>query len=57
MPMLWRKKRAEQKAELGAGCQEQGLVGTGSGEILGKVTQCQVTFWGKKEQRYTRIKC
>lgn len=55
MPTLWRKKRAEQKAEPGAGCQEQGLVGTGSGEILGQVTQYQVTFWGKQEQRHTRI--
>lgn len=56
MSMRWQKKRAEQKAEPGAGCQEQGLVGTGSGEILGKVTQYQVTFWGKKEQRHIRIK-
>lgn len=57
MSMLWQKKRAEQKEEPGAGCQEQGLVGTGNGDILGKVMQHQVTFWGKKEQRHTRIKC
>lgn len=55
MPMLWQKKCAEQKAEPRAGGQEQRRVGTGSGGIMGKVTQYQVTFWGKKEQRHTKI--